>query len=147
MILENKSKIFLDGQSVYLLDSSLFKSIEIEEEINGIKVNAMDLVEKMMKFVKENTDFSIICYQLGRNWMFCIVFSLDGTWQRVQIENLTCDKCGWQGISANPTIPELYLGTPNRWEALEKTNFSQTVTCPQCKSELPRVSLWTKTIY
>ncbi|AKG33932.1 hypothetical protein [Paenibacillus durus] len=146
MTLEDKLKIVIDGQTVYLLDPVLFKSIKADKEINAIKVNSMDLVSEIIPFIEDNAESSLICYLLGRNWMFCIVYRVDNTWKRVQIENLTCNECGWQGISANPTIPELYLGTPNRWETLEETDFIYSVKCPQCKQELPRVSLWTKTL-
>ncbi|GGF88164.1 hypothetical protein GCM10010912_36790 [Paenibacillus albidus] len=146
MNLGDTSKIMLDGQLVYLIDPSLNESVISDKEINGIKVYSVDLVRDMMIFIKENPGFSLICYLIGqqRRWMFCIVYRLENTWRRVQIENLVCNKCGWKGISANPAIPELYFGVPNEWDALKKSSAAQS--CPQCAEKLPRDSLWTKTI-
>jgi predicted RNA-binding Zn-ribbon protein involved in translation (DUF1610 family) len=146
MNLDDRSKIVIDGQTVYLLHPNLIERILLGKEVNGIKVNALDLVENMMVFIKENPEFSLVCYLIGHQprWMFCIVYQLDDTWRRVQIENVICNNCGWKGMSANPSIPELYFGVPNEWETLKKA--ASTQFCPQCSQKLSRDSLWTKTI-
>lgn len=141
------TELVLDGQIVYLLDSAAIEELLAKTEIDGIPIGSMDIIKHMMIFVRRHSGFSLIFYRLGKlkNWVFCIVYRVDSRWQRVQIENLTCSQCGWKGLSANPTIPELYLGSPNRWNALEQVGLIQSVDCPVCSAELPRPTIWTIT--
>jgi hypothetical protein len=46
------------------------------------------------------------------------VYNISDKWQRVQIENVTCEFCGWKGEIANPTVPSLYDTVKDRQGAL-----------------------------
>lgn len=38
--------------------------------------------------------------------------------QRVHIEHLSCDVCGWYGAPANLMVPDLYFGVADKWELM-----------------------------
>ncbi len=57
--------------------------------------------------------------------------------KRVQIESVHCKVCDWKGVIANPTIPELYYGCPDRWGALKEAHKTPIVNCLNCNSKLP----------
>ncbi|KHL91523.1 hypothetical protein QW71_34310 [Paenibacillus sp. IHB B 3415] len=135
----------IDGQLLYVLDPRAFELLIKNPVIEDKRISALDIVSNMMDIVKKHNLFSLTFYPLGKggNWMFCLLLDLQEKQQRVQIENVQCIKCNWKGIIANPTIPELYYGSPDRWEALDEAYKVPKVHCPNCNNPLPRYSIWT----
>lgn len=135
----------IDGQIVYyIVATKAFELLVNNPVIEDKPINAWDTACKMMDFVRKYSSFSLAFYELGNQntYMFCLLLEKNGKLQRVQIENVQCKVCGWKGIIANPTIPELYNGCPDRWGALEEAYKTPIVHCPNCNSTLPRHSIW-----
>ncbi|WP_028590995.1 hypothetical protein [Paenibacillus massiliensis] len=134
----------IDGQIVYTVDTKAFELLINNPIIENQPINALDTVCNMMDFVRKYSSFSLAFYPLGsqKKWMFCLLLSKNEKLQRVQIENVQCKVCNWKGSIANPTIPELYYGCPDRWGALEEASKIPIVHCPNCNSTLPRHSIW-----
>lgn len=134
----------IDNQLVYILDTQAFELLANNPVIEGQRIGALDMVFNMMNFVQKYTLFSLAFYPLGdqNKWMFCLLLNMNNKLQRVQIENVQCQECNWFGIIANPTIPELYYGCPDRWEVLDEAHKTPRVNCPNCSSPLPRHSIW-----
>lgn len=134
----------LNGQHVYILDPEAFGLLMENPTIEDQPIRAMDMVCNMIEFVQTHKSFSLAFYPLGKHkmWMFCLLFYTGEDLQRVQIENTRCDNCNWEGIIANPTIPELYFGCPNEWEALNRAYESPKVNCPSCNGTLSRHAIW-----
>lgn len=134
----------IDGQLVYILATESFELLVKNPVIEGQQISALDTVCNMMDLVRKHSSFSLAFYSVGnlKKWMFCLLFDNKEKLQRVQIENVQCKVCNWTGMIANPTIPELYYGCPDRWGALDEAYKTQIVNCPSCNSALPRHSIW-----
>jgi hypothetical protein len=134
----------IDGQIVYIVDTKAFELLVNNPEIEDQPIYALDTVFNMMDYVQKYSFFSLAIFPLGNQnkWMFCLLLDKNQKLQRVQIENVQCKVCDWKGEIANPTIPELYYGCPDRWGALEEASKIPTVQCPSCNSKLPRYSIW-----
>lgn len=134
----------IDGQIVFVVATRAFELLVNNPVIEDQPISAFDTVCNMMDFVRKYSSFSLAFYPLGNQnkYMFCLLIDKNGKLQRVQIENVQCKVCDWNGFIANPTIPELYYGCPDRWEALEEANKTPIVHCPNCNSTLPRHSIW-----
>jgi hypothetical protein len=135
----------VDGQLVYILSTKAFEQLKNDPFIEGQPIAALDIVCNMMDLVRKYNSFTLAFYPIGiqKMWMFCLLLDDKEKLHRVQIENTCCKECDWTGIIANPTIPELYYGCPDRWGALEEAYQSPKVGCPNCNSLLPRHSIWT----
>ncbi len=66
--------------------------------------------------------------------------------QRVHLERLTCEVCGWQGMTANPQIIDVYFGVPKEIDTFELMRYARkqypVIPCPTCQSKLPRHPIW-----
>ena len=61
-----------------------------------------------------------------------VLLEIGGELQRVHIESLLCESCGWIGATANPMLPELYDHAV--W--IEQTRSAErfkVMPCPRCK--------------
>ncbi|MEJ8307399.1 hypothetical protein [Saccharibacillus sacchari] len=131
------------GQALYILSPDYFQYLIEDPTIEGQQISAFDLVVPMMDFVKKHQNFSLACYSLGTSlWMFCLLLKKEGKLYKVQLENAECEVCKWTGQIANPTIPELYFGCRNRWDAMEEAYKAPFVPCPKCHSVLSRPTIW-----
>src|SRR4028118_1359208 len=72
-----------------------------------------------------------------------VILKIDDDLQRVHIERLTCENCGWRGETANPMLSDLYkIGT---WvEETRKAERFPISPCPKCGNRLPRSPIWTE---
>lgn len=146
MNLDNEfiSEHSVNGQTVYTLNTQAFEFLIKEPVIEGQAISAKDVIYDMMNFIRQHGSFYLAFYTLGikGKWNFCLLFEMNSKLQRVQIESVKCKECNWEGIIANPTIPELYYGCPDRWGALDEAYQIPIVHCPQCDSKLPRHAIW-----
>lgn len=86
-------------------------------------------------------------YRLGpssKHFWLPITFLVmpDGRWQRVFLEHLTCGTCGWQGLTANPLLADLYATLPGYWDLQREAAKLPKLSCPRCGNELPRHPIW-----
>ncbi len=97
-------------------------------------------------FVKSQRDLTFALYKPGRVpwWSGIILVDLGGALQRVHLERLTCENCGWMGMSGNPWLADLYVGSPEKDEALQRAYDMELLGCPRCGEKLPRPSVWTE---
>ena len=62
--------------------------------------------------------------------------------QPVHIERLSCESCGWEGLTGNPMVSDLYLGMSDRWTAMRNAERHPVLPCPRCAAPLPRHPIW-----
>lgn len=78
----------------------------------------------------------------GWSWLPRVLFVRDEGPQRVFLEALTCGQCGWEGLTANPTVAELYVDVPDDIAELRKAAMIPKLPCPRCGAVLPRHAIW-----
>lgn len=103
--------------------------------------------EKMIKFSEKHREFSCAVTQLrfGEStsaWIPMLFVRMQSQMVRVVTENAICSKCGWKGIIANPDLPWLFDGHPNRFEEIKLASKLQSVPCPHCGATLSRHAIW-----
>lgn len=140
----------VDGQAVYVPDAGSWESLLRRRECAGSSF-AVEGLEHWWRwtldFVRRHREFAIALYRAGLPAFKLSPLVLLRTrtgWQRVHIEHLQCEVCDWCGATANPTIPDLYVGTPDRWGALKEAERHPVLPCPKCGSKLPRHPIWTE---
>lgn len=140
----------VNDEELYVIDQQHIDTLKFADEIEGIKIGGPTIknsLDSMIEFVKKHTDFTLAMhkYFIGQSrykWIFCVLYEMAGEYQRVQIENTMCAKCGWQGIVANPTIPSLYDTVKDRNEALNLAWNLPSKSCPSCGEKLDRHNVW-----
>lgn len=145
-----KSIEVVNDEKLYLINMERWHVIEREKEIDGISLGGEHLLRSlfgMADFVKQHEGFSLAFYRysIGKSmwkWLFCILYNISGEWQRVQIENITCEFCGWNGEIANPTLPSLYDTVKDRQGALNSAWNLPKIECPTCGKKLTRNPIW-----
>src|SRR6187402_2327611 len=81
----------------------------------GRSITHGDFFEEWVKYVQglsgKYSEIRVGLYQHGLEKFGLLPIALlkiDGELQRVHIETLTCESCGWSGATANPMLSELY---------------------------------------
>ena len=99
-----------------------------------------------LDFAKRFAGFCLGLERLGKGWCPILFFSTSKGWQRVHIEALTCEHCGWNpGFAANHLLPNLYFGVPDELEVLRAAaRRFPPLPCPRCGGKLPREAIWTE---
>jgi hypothetical protein len=110
------------------------------EDMRDLVSNHLDLSRRYPEFALAFQAFS----PLKESWLICMLLQTMSGPQRVHIEHLRCDVCGWYGTTANPMLPDLYLGVPDRRSALDAAAKQPEVPCPKCGTKLPRPAIWTE---
>lgn len=144
------SKKLVDDEELYIVNRQHIDTLKFADEIDGIKIGGPTIknsLDGMIKFLKEHTGFSLAIhkYYIGKSrfkWIFCVLYEISGMYQRVQIENTMCAKCGWQGIVANPTVPSLYDTVRDKNKALNLAWNLPSKNCPSCGEKLDRHNVW-----
>ncbi|TMV50636.1 hypothetical protein FE783_08045 [Paenibacillus mesophilus] len=143
----------VDGQMVYLPNMMDWKKLIGDNPIIDGEYLLPPNSESTKKILLRNLE--ILCrypemsvvfcrqYPTRRRWSFINLIKLkEGKLQRFQLEHLTCESCGWNGYSANPTIPDLYWGLPSEKAVLDAAWKIPKVNCPYCGRGLPRYAIW-----
>ena len=102
--------------------------------------------ERFVEFIKKYKEFDLGVYLVGQTALPSLVLKISNSFQRVHIERITCEKCGWSGETANPMVADLYFGIPNKLEELKNVEKIPLQPCPRCGSELPRHPIWVEPI-
>ena len=142
----------VNDEQLYIIDVgqwNLIKSNPVIDEVPIGGENIMRLLLGMIEFTKQNDEFDLAFYRcnIGSKkwrWLFCELLKTDIGWQRVQIEQIVCENCGWKGKIANPTVPSLYDTVSNKQEALNLAWSQPIENCLSCGKNLPRFSIWTQ---
>jgi hypothetical protein len=150
-----KSIELVNDEKLYLIDMELWNILESDNEIDGILIggeNILKALYRMADFVMRHEGFSLAFYRysIGSTryiWLFCIVYNINDKWQKVQIENVTCEFCGWKGEIANPTVPSLYDTVKDMQGALNSAWNLHEVNCPTCGKKLTRKAIWVEEIF
>ncbi|MDL2301635.1 hypothetical protein LJC58_04680, partial [Lachnospiraceae bacterium OttesenSCG-928-D06] len=107
----------------------------------------IEFIDKRRAFADRHPNFicALLKQKIGKSNEICIPFifyKLEEGWQRVGIEKTECTMCEWNGNIANPTLPDLYLMIPDRFELMRKSLELNQVTCPKCNNKLKRFAIW-----
>lgn len=141
----------VDGEvTLFPTNKEIETMIRTHNRIDGLPILLIDdqlLLQKFMRdfqFSREHDDFALALRKPGciDGYIHGLYFRYSGRWIRVTVGNISCVMCGWEGISADPTDPTLYYGSPD-YPASYKASFNlPVVDCPNCASRLPGRPIW-----
>jgi hypothetical protein len=141
--------LLVDGQQMVAPNSAAWDSIIREGSFDTLPVyyaQTKHIVDELLRFTKYHADeFKLgLCKDgpYANVWSVVCLFRTDDGWQRVHVEQVQCAGCGQQWTIANPTVTELYLGVPQKWDSLARAFARERVRCRQCGSDLPRFGIW-----
>jgi hypothetical protein len=138
----------VDGETMYIPDEKGWTYIlqdMVFAEIPVLSTNMRDRLKSRLEFVQRYPEFEMGLFDpkaFKPFWFECVLLKTECGWQRVHIESLLCEVCGWYGATANPMIPDLYMGTSDKWAAMDAADKHKVLPCPKCGSKLPRHSIW-----
>lgn len=126
-------------------------------DLGDVLVRDLGAADKMMArwlkgtaaFVKEHNTVMELAYHIvgpRRMLLWLVLLKTSVGLQRVHLEELECVKCRAKVNAANPTIVDLYLGLPSRYDALDRGWAHPAVGCPVCGAELPRRAIWAEVV-
>ena len=149
----SKSVEIVNGESLYIFDVEKWNLIKSNPVIDEVLVGGEELIKLvsgMVEFTKQHDEFSLACYRykIGFEkwfWIFIELLKTDIGWQRIHIERISCESCGWEGDIANPTLPSLYDTVDNKEGALNSAWAHPVKNCPICGKKLQRFAIWTET--
>ena len=103
-----------------------------------------EVIKPFLRFIKKYKNFSIAFYEIlpHRPWYFCLILRNQNLWQRVNIGERICERCGWKGAIADPSDKSLYIGSPEEKEAINRAWSFPTVGCPICNNKLIGHIIW-----
>lgn len=145
---EKIEEILVDGQIVRIPTAGEWEEIVRQSSFMNAPVRLLSsegIASHLLAFVTDHQgEFSVGLYQPGamRSWMVLPLFRNNGSWQRVQIEHITCKCCSVQIVIANPAEPSLYFGVSDEPAVLRRASALQQVVCPKCGSRLQRPAIW-----
>jgi hypothetical protein len=150
MNFSNHEIFFNCGQTFYIINENRLRLILETKEYKGIRISSgltTQLIGKRVEFAERNSGFrcAITKQQIGiikEVWIPFLFYEVNEGWQRVAIERTECTKCGWEGNIANPTLPDLYLTLPERFELMSESTDLERVGCPNCNGKLKRFAIW-----
>lgn len=137
-----EAEVIQGGGERLIIPHAGWTEILRSREIDGIPV-APSVADLREFCSKHSAHFALALIRAGKSWLPLPLLRISGGLARVQIEQVTCDACGWSGAIANPTEPTLYFG-PGRFEALRAAWTLPREECPECGGPLPRFAAWTE---
>jgi hypothetical protein len=138
----------VNGQEMYVPDAATWEILFHTGSFQGRALFApdmRDLIRSHLDLAHRYPEFSLAfsgVSALKHFWIVCMLLKTPFGAQRVHIEYLTCPVCNWYGPTANPMVPDLYLGTTDRWGAMKNAERHPVLPCPKCNSKLPRHPVW-----
>lgn len=138
----------VNGGEVYVPDAATWEQLFHSGTFLGRRLFApdmKDLIRMHLDLTNRYPEFSFgfLKYSpLNTSWIVCMLLKTPLGMQRVHIEQLVCPICKWYGPTANPMIPDLYIGVSDRWGAMNQAAKYPVLPCPKCKNELPRHPIW-----
>ena len=140
--------MIVDGQPVYVPGYETWTELSQTRWFQGKRIfgeDYADLVAEHLSLVRRYPEFSLGFRELpafGNDWVILMLLKTHAGPQRVAIEWVTCEVCGWYGVIANPMSWDVYVGAADIPAGLERASKLPVVTCPKCKSDLPRHAVW-----
>lgn len=133
----------IDGQEFVFPTKDGWKELSKNPVIDNTKVYYDDNVGLSLNFINAYPElsFGIIYYPAIKVWIPMAFVTINAQMQRCHLEHLTCETCGWQGITAYPLQVDLYP-SKDLVKLMKKARDFGKKPCPQCKGELPRFPIW-----
>ena len=152
-------KEIINDQAVYIPTNEGWEELLQEPILEGVRIwdpESYDLLERRLDFIKKYPKEFCWGFYIPhssqefkpwiKSWASCaLLHTIDG-WQRVFLERLTCETCGWSGGTANPLISDLYHGVPDWIASMRQTNKYPVLPCPRCGGNLPRHPIWVEPV-
>ena len=139
----------VDGQRMLFPQPAAWDALRNFPVIDEVPLGVEDLLWTLLETVNMYPELSLGLGRLGpaaKRWSpYVFVEMLDGL-QRIHLECVTCNRCGWKGLIGNPTVVDIYLGVPGRDAALRRGWKQPVVACPHCHGELPRHAIWVEPV-
>lgn len=143
-------KVTNNQEIFYIVDTiELITNIENGLIDLGLFFKSDNLKEKFLReviFSNQHKGFYSSFYNVSRrNTIFketMLLFFTDGCYERVHVEHVICENCGWNGDIANPTIADLYFSLSNSKQAVLRAFKLKRKPCPKCGAKLPRHAIW-----
>ncbi len=136
--------LIVDGQHLFAPNTEAWRRLESGEELDAYKLFEPARGASEREFANRHADLNLVIEKSFSSWLRLVLVDLGGNFQRVHLEYLTCDGCGWKGWSGNPWVPDLYVGSPEMDQALQRAYDLELLDCPRCGEKLPRASIWTE---
>ena len=142
--------VTVDGQCLYVPIQTGWEFLRKEPDIDGMPLGALDLLWKRVEMTSQYEELTIglakFTFKKPRGWTFYVLLHTSTGQQRVHLQRVNCDHCGWQGWIANPTEVTLYIGAENEQQSLEKGWEYPVVPCIKCSRSLPLHAIWVEKI-
>jgi|SRR5450830_489337 len=145
-------EVLVDGQNVTIPTPEEWSGLmQVPVYLGGAVYSASTkkLVSGLLSFtVKYRDQFCLGMYRSKglKLWLVLPLFRIGDVWQRVQIEHVSCEKCDWKGVTANPTEPSLYFGVPNELAVIRSALMLPHLGCPSCGAALSRAAVWAEPV-
>lgn len=141
---------FIDcKQKFYVVNREGLNQLKNLEQFDGGYINniLIDNLNKLLQFTANHEGFcsAITKARVGKTkffWFPMLFYKKSDKWIRVRIETTICSVCGWKGDIANPTLPDLYETSYNKFELIKAASQIETTPCPKCKNVLKRHAIW-----
>ena len=140
----------IDGQEVYIPDDKAWETLFQTRVFQGRTIfseDMRDLVRIHLDLSHRYPVFALAFHALPalrESWLILMLLQTPSGSQRVHIEHLKCDVCGWYGPTANPMVSDLYIGVPDSLNVMRSAERHLLLPCPKCASKLPRHPIWTE---
>lgn len=138
----------VNGGEVLIPSILTAENIERMGHIDGAPGFAAGVLQKVPELLRsvslDPANLTLALYDGGgkRSWGHVILARCSRGWQRVQLETSSCTACGWQGLTANPALIELYYGTDNEESEYRGAFNLARLRCPRCNAKLPSYAIW-----
>jgi hypothetical protein len=145
-------EVLIDGQAVTIPTLEEWENLMHEPVYLGSSVyspGTKELVNGLRSFTAKHRDqFCLGMYRSKglKSWLALPLLRMGDSWQRVQIEHVSCDKCDWRGVIANPAEPSLYFGVPNELAVIRSALMLPHLGCPNCGASLSRTAIWMESV-
>lgn len=147
---ESITHFWIDGQLIVIPSLDDWQYLQTEPVLDGNRVTGIEVswFWSTLEFINQYPELQIGLGYISttwREWRPYIFLHLKSTVQRVHLETLTCDFCGWRGRSANPMLSDSYMGegvSEKRFQLMKAAEKYPICPCPNCGELLPRHSIW-----
>lgn len=137
-------------QKFYIINEDKWNELLKAKQLDGIGIDNKTFVtymDKLMKFCGKHKEFCCAITKVYFDkkkgiWHPFLFYHIGSKRIRVRIENAKCIKCNWEGIIANPTLPDLYETVSDRFSKMKASYGNPSVGCPCCGEKLPRFAVW-----
>lgn len=141
-------KHVVDGQQLFFPTIDQILEIQKSSEIDGKNLTQgfLTTIERVLPYIIKYSELEFAIGNSG-HWQHFpyIILKIQHNQQRVFMEELTCIKCNWHGMTCNPNEIDNYLGVPKNispYQLMRYANRYPILPCPVCSSKLPRHPIW-----